>query len=123
MLSEPYRDLEGVLVTQLLSGISDRPVTLTDRDWQDIVSFIHGARGYEVNSVPLWKLTCLALTDTGCNMDLTQADLTLLIAKVLQKRSWSDVVTATGLRGHKQALANLRLTVEKLCQYYKENPG
>jgi tRNA(Met) cytidine acetyltransferase len=123
MLSESYRDLEAVLVAQLLIGASDRPVTLTERDRLDIGSFIHGARDYEVNSVPLWKLTCLALTDAGCNAGLTEAELALLIAKVLQKRPWADVVAATVLRGHKQALADLRLTVTKLYQCFSENPG
>lgn len=122
MLSEAYRDLEAVLVRQLLSGISDLPVTLTERDWQDIDSFIHGARDYEVNCVPLWKLACLALTDASCNAELTETDLSVLIAKVLQKRTWAEVVALTGLPGHKQALAHLRQTMAKLYQCYNENP-
>ncbi|MCG6968453.1 MAG: GNAT family N-acetyltransferase [Gammaproteobacteria bacterium] len=121
MLAESYRDLEPALVQQLLnqqsSAVSDAPFALSERDWQDVKSFVSSARDYEVNAVPLWTLTRLGLANTACAAGLTSMELTLLVAKVLQKKSWNEIVRETGLRGRKQALAELRLAAARLYQY------
>jgi tRNA(Met) cytidine acetyltransferase len=121
MLAESYRDLEPALVqqlfNQLLNAVSKALFTLRERDWQDVKSFVSSARDYEVNSVPLWKLTCMGLANAACAAGLTETQLTLLTAKVLQKKPWNEIVSDTDLRGRKQALAELRLAAAKLYQY------
>ena len=122
MLAESYPDLDPLLVTQLI-GSRGRATwqELSEQDWQDVTSFVNSARGYEVNAVPLAKFVCASLGDDGCCSALTDAELALLIAKVLQKKSWSECVTGFDLSGHKQALQRLRQAVKKLYLYCVNN--
>lgn len=121
MLAEPYRDLDPPLVNQLLNAIITLPFNLSEADRQDIQSFMNSARGYEVNSVPLWKLACMGLTQPPCSRQLTEIELAIVISKVMQKKPWAEVASACGLAGRKQALAHLRQAVKKLHEYGVQN--
>ena len=115
MLADVYRDLDPAIVKVLIGG-SQREIldSICDEDWQDIASFVNSARGYEVNSVPIWKLVCLGLGNKSCSESLTEIELSLLITKVLQKQSWPEVVSVCGFKGHRYALDSLRDAVKKL---------
>jgi tRNA(Met) cytidine acetyltransferase len=115
MLAESYNDLEPQLVEQLFGGENLESLhTLSAQDWLDIKSFVRAARGYEVNSVPIWKLVCLCLANKCGIAELADTELVLVIAKVLQKKSWQEIVSDFSLSGQKQALQCLRQAVKKL---------
>jgi len=115
MLADIYKDLEPTLVKTLIEsedGEASQSVSAEDR--QDIESFVNLARGYEVNSVPVWKLVCAGLQNAKCAGRLTQLEYALLVAKVMQKKTWPDVVSALAFKGRKHALDCLREAVKKL---------
>lgn len=120
MLADVYRDVEPALVKALMDT-GDNTETLTAEDWRDIDSFVNTARGYEVNSVPVWKLVCAGLRNSDCAAGLSELEYALLVAKVLQKKPWPEVV-ALGFAGQKQAINALRQAVKTLvnCRTFKQ---
>ena len=119
MLSESYKDLQPLLVKELFETELDAPWRkLSESDWADIKSYVSTSRAYEVNSVPIWKLVCLCLADKFCAPELVGNELTILVTKVLQRKSWKELVHGIGLGGQKIATQTMRQTVKKLYDYY-----
>jgi tRNA(Met) cytidine acetyltransferase len=117
MLAEVYRDLDSSLIRELMdSNLAPWTEPIDEADWQDINSFVNSARGYEVNSVPVWKLVCAAVRNRSCVEPLTETEYELLVGKVLQKNTWFQVVAALGFNGQKQAVDCLRETLKKLLK-------
>ncbi|WP_455210711.1 tRNA(Met) cytidine acetyltransferase TmcA [Kaarinaea lacus] len=119
MLFEPYNDLEPRLVQHLFGTELNAPCcTLTKQDCSDVKSFVSASRGYEVNSVPIWKLVCLCLAEKSCASELAQVELAMVIAKVLQRKPWQELVSDFLLSGQKEAVQSLRQAVKKLYDCY-----
>jgi tRNA(Met) cytidine acetyltransferase len=119
MLSESYKDLEPPLVKRLFGADTTAPwYPLSEQDWLDVKSFVSAARGYEVNSVPIWKLVCLGLAGKSGAAELAETEWAMLITKVLQKKPWQELVSSFALSGQKEAIQYLRLAVKKLYDYY-----
>ncbi|MGD8593449.1 MAG: GNAT family N-acetyltransferase [Gammaproteobacteria bacterium] len=115
MLSESYNDLEPPLVRQLFGSEVTAPwYPLSEQDWLDVKSFVSAARGYEVNSVPIWKLVCLCLADKSGVTELAETEWAVLISKVLQKKPWRELVSRYAFSGQKEAVQRVRLAVKKL---------
>ena len=115
MLADALRDLEPLLAAALLRQTGPPlPPPLDAQDWRDLSAFAFGRRLYEVCPGPIWDLACFALAQPG----LKAADRTLLIARVLQRRSWKEVADLLGLSGRKAALAALRGVMGHLVLRY-----
>lgn len=122
MLAEVYNDLDPLLVRALIETRHGEPLlTISLEDWQDINSFVNLARGYEVNSVALWKLVGNSLREGTDIHSLTPLEYALLVTKVMQKKTWTEVVTAMGFTGQKHALQSLRQAVRKLLNGRRVN--
>lgn len=110
-LQEPLADLDRELVTHL----ADTEVTInnvfSDDDWQELVLFAYANRTYAEALGPLVKLARLSENDNGI---LTEAQQRLFHAKVLQHKSWEEVVATSNLDGQKQAVQILRAAVSVL---------
>ena len=115
LLCEPLRDLEPGLAALLLGLAGGAAASDLDaRDRRDLESFAYGLRGYEVNLLPLWKLACAALANPAAAELLRPEHRQLLVAKVLQKRSWGEVAVLLGLSGRAAVLQSLRAAVQSL---------
>jgi tRNA(Met) cytidine acetyltransferase len=119
MLCEVLRDLEPPLAARLLRRGSLAPeAPLGAEDWRDVVSFGYGLRQYEVCPGPVWRLAGHALADAGCADRLGADEQAVLVAKVLQKRTWKEVADLLGVPGRDAAVAALRAALRRLIQRY-----
>jgi len=119
-LSDPLRDLDTEIAYELLcQSEPDSPSELTRRDRQDLQSFVDGQRGYEVNIQPIWKTVSTNLSSNGTTVFLAEIEKSVLIAKVMQKRSWSEVANTTGLKGRVAVTDTLREAIRKVVHNYE----
>lgn len=114
-LAEPYHDLACDIAQELFSSFSGTDkLTLTGDQWQDIESFAHSRRGYEINRVALRKL----VMHVFCHATLKQipgpSDRCLLIQKVLQQQSWREIVDGFGFEGKHHAVEQLKHCIRRL---------
>ena len=101
-LSEPLRDLEPDLAVGLLCGHESG--TLADLD--ELRAFAGGARHYGDSLLSLRRLVLrLAASDFD---GLPEGDAGLLVAKILQGRSWNYVAALFQMDGRKQVQQRLR---------------
>lgn len=118
LLAEPLQDLDPHLVAILLCR-SGAPVPALDgQDWHDVVAFAFALRRYETSLAPIWKLVCGALADPHSAELLSEAEQAILIAKVLQKRSWAEVAAGLELTGRAAATDALRHALRPLVMHY-----
>ena len=121
LLSDPFRELETDVASMLmLNQTSQQHICgnekITDDEWCDIRAFAFSRRGYEVTLFPLWKLSICTLADPAQCALLNNSQRCLLVSKILQKQSWSYVVSLLGLQGRAQAIEMLRQTIAALCK-------
>lgn len=108
LLTEPLADLEPELVALFI--VSCNPLNvLSELDKNDLNSFAEGNRQY---ADCLFALEKFAIRVLAANV-LTRTDADLLIYKILQHKSWSEVVVLTGLTGKKQIVRQLREVVTR----------
>ena len=118
-LTDPLRSLDPALAACLLRfGWESRSPGLDDRDWRDVLDFAYGRRLYDVCLAPLWELVYTALSDPGIGRLLSQPDIDVLILKVMQMRSWSQVSASLGLTGRKEVVEAIRCAVRPLVLHY-----
>jgi tRNA(Met) cytidine acetyltransferase len=120
-LSDSFRALEPSLARTLMrADRDDRISNLNGADWKDVEAFALHRRLPEVAIGALWRLTCKALMESGPLRHLTEEEAALLVARILQKRSWQECARLIGFSGREAALAALRRAAEKLIRYYRE---
>ncbi len=119
-LSDPLSDLDAEIAFGLLCQCkpSSEP-KLTDRDYQDLQSFANALRGYEVNILPVWKAVNVSLFHNDVASVLSRLERSVLLSKVMQKRSWSEVAEGVGLKGRAEVIAIMRSAIHKIIQHYK----
>ncbi len=118
LLAEPLPDLDPHLVSTLLRRGGARAPALDGQDWRDVVAFAFALRRYETSLAPIWKLVCGALADPYSAELLSEAEREILIAKVLQKRSWAKVVAELEYTGRAAATDALRHALRPLVMHY-----
>lgn len=118
-LSDPLRELNtDVAAALFMESDDDKVVALEAADEQMLQSFAAGARSYEDVMAPVWRLLIMILKDP--DYQLSNHDCSLLITKVVQKRSWTEVARLCGLAGRAEVIAELRQAVRKLLEIYAE---
>jgi len=116
-LSDPLSDLDVEIAFELLCQCKPSSVQkLTDRDYQDLQSFVNGQRGYEVNILPVWKAVNASLYPNGIVPVLSRQERSVLLSKVMQKRSWSEVADESGLKGRAKVISIMRGAIHKIIQ-------
>ena len=119
-LADPLRDVEAPLAAELLRGLPLLyPPRLDASDWQDLQAFAHGRRIYEACMGPLWELACSALAGDS---PLQAEERMLLVACVLQRRTWQETAALAGLPGRRQVSEALRRIVAALLECYDADP-
>ena len=116
LLSEPFKMLEADIAFSLLINMKVATTShLSKPEKQEIIAFAKHQRGYENTLYSLWKLTCNSLPAKASHLD--DIDKKILLHKVLQKKSWKNVVKLLELTGKKEALLLLRESIAKLDPY------
>ncbi|MFO8024696.1 tRNA(Met) cytidine acetyltransferase TmcA [Thiohalophilus sp.] len=115
------RDLDPALVTQLdLPVFSPSERELNNADREDIDSFVHGQRGYEVCAWPIEKLIARVQENPDLFGRLNSADQQLLIHKVVNKCDWPTLCRTFKLEGQKAARRQLRQAVRRVWQQWQQ---
>lgn len=107
LLQEDLASLDAETCIALAKGLPGIPLTAEDR--QALAEFANTARSYVATLPELMRLSHLAL-NSGDEKNLTHG---LLIMKLLQKRSWSEIAEQRQLTGKSQAVEQLREAVNK----------
>jgi tRNA(Met) C34 N-acetyltransferase TmcA len=116
-LSDPLRDLDAELAVTLLAGESpDTPHTLDEDDWRDLHAFINTHRSYESCLGAIHKLTREAVANPLLMAELTPGERQLLIARVLQQRTWEEVIETCEINGKDAAVRLLRPLIQRLVR-------
>lgn len=118
-LSDSLHNLEPQLVCSVMRN-GAHMVRLSAADWHDVEAFALQQRLPEVAIGALWRLCCMALEDGDPLSALGSDEKALLVARILQKRSWQECAALIGVTGRAAALAVLRRAVAKLIRYYAD---
>lgn len=120
LLSDPLRELEPELAFVLLQeGTNERSTAdLATSDWREIVNFAFANRSYESGILPIGILVKAALSDPRTAQTLAPPDSHVLIAKVLQKKSWQETARLLKLSGRAAVIAALRTAVQRLVRQF-----
>ncbi len=115
------RDLDPALVEQLHLPVSASPEPDLNRaDREDIDSFVHGQRGYEVCAWPIEKLIARLREHPHLLQRLDAADQQLLLRKVVDKCDWPTLCAEFKLEGQKAARRQLRQALRRAWQRWQE---
>lgn len=116
ILSDALRGLDPALAADLLrrDGVPEAP-DLDPRDWQDLFACAFGPRIYDAAVGPVWNLVRASLADPETQGLLDERSRLLLVAKVLQKRPWPEVVTGLGFASNHEAMRALRAALAPLA--------
>jgi tRNA(Met) cytidine acetyltransferase len=95
--------------------------TLDNQDWLDLIAFACARRVYEACLAPIYKLTLKALSASGTETPLTPEQRRLLLQRVIQRRSWSDVAAELGFSGRADTIRALRGTLRQLLFHYGDS--
>jgi len=117
-LSDSLCDLDYTVVMKLLlgEGAEDQVVT-GEIDYRALIAFAEGARSYEDCSADIWRLSVRGLMEYGNR--LQRVEQILLVARILQKQSWSRVAILSGLNGRTDVVNGIRSAVSILLNYMK----
>lgn len=108
-LMQPLCELEPALVIRLLQGREAGPLAdATDREELALFAFMQRSYGDTIGALRRGLLDALARPS---QTKLSAAQWELLIAKVLQGRSWAEVARLGTFAGRAEALAGLRRAV------------
>jgi tRNA(Met) cytidine acetyltransferase len=118
LLADPLRGFDPTLAALLLHGNDNTDTGITDSDWRDLVAFAFAARGYEFCLGAITRLVTLGLADKTEPAQLTVTQRRLLIGKVMQKQSWSEVVENLALQGRHPAVKEMRAAIAILLQQH-----
>ena len=110
LLSEPLHNLEREIIEPLLKSNQVENIQLEDWQWQELNSYATSNRGYEVCMASLWDWLVQFIYQDDF-LALSTFDRAILIAKVLQKKTWEEIVNVFGLQGKKVAQVGLRAAV------------
>ncbi len=116
-LSDPLSELNVDVAAALFMGSNnDKAIVLEAMDEQMLQGFASGARSYEDAMASISRLLIMVLGIPSCQ--LSNLDCSLLVRKVLQKQSWTEVARSSGLAGRAEVIAGLRQAIQRLLEIY-----
>lgn len=112
-LTQTLSGLEPVLALQLLRGVE--PENRPDAgDLREVSAFAFAQRGYDDTIGPLRRFVVDVVARQRLLERLTVPQQSLIAAKVLQGRSWSDLVRRGGFNGRTDAMRFMRRAIASL---------
>ena len=124
LLADPLRELEPDCAALLLQQPDDgQPLALSPSAHTALTGFVAGQRGYELVPDALCELAQAVLASPRLAAQLNSAQRKVLIAKLLQKRSWADCAQLLNLAGRRQVEALLREAVRCITMKHPHNPA
>jgi tRNA(Met) cytidine acetyltransferase len=115
-LSDSLRDLDAGLVCSLMQNAGACRIEAGEADLADVRAFASAQRLLEVSIGSVWRWACHVLMTSSRASQLDEQELTLLVARVLQKHSWQECAQRIEVPGRAQAQTVLRTAVAKLIR-------
>jgi len=118
LLTDCLSGFDAQLAAMLMLDSVESVATMTEIDWQDVVGFAYGLRGYE------FCMPAIAGFVKTLPRDLPELNLKqrqLLSAKVFELQSWAEVVSSVGLSGRTEAITLLRESLRVLLENYVDD--
>ncbi|MDB1125652.1 GNAT family N-acetyltransferase [Vibrio algarum] len=106
LLPEGFKDLPALLVLNLLKSSRPMALPVLKAQVQLVRSYIQGGSGYE----NIAYTVCQLLIENIAHKDIHP----ILVTKILQKKSWTDIVEIYSMSGRKQAECLFRKSIEIL---------
>ena len=107
-LTGDLASLDPEIVALIMQNSHYQPAKLNDDDRRDIYSFAFGSRLYESCAAALKKYLLLVLANKNDRVELSRQELNILIVKIIQNRSWPELIRYCGFQGKNEATARLR---------------
>jgi tRNA(Met) cytidine acetyltransferase len=114
-MPEVFREFETELLIILLSSYKGSLMPMLKADEQELDSFCHTHRGYEV-CLPAITRFAQQVIFTTLFVELDVLEKQILIDKVLKKLSWNEVVTGLELTGKREAEMFVKSGLAKLLK-------
>jgi len=115
LLTGPLNAFDNRLAEMLMADSLECEPAMSELDWQDVVSFAYGLRGYEFCMTAIVAFVKTLPKDfPGINIKQRQ----LLSAKVIGNQAWPAVVMSAELSGRAEAIKQLRETLRLLLDSY-----
>ena len=115
-LCDSLRDLDAGLVVSLMRNAGACRIEVSEADLADVQAFAFEQRLLEVSIGSVWRWACHVLMTSSRVSRLDEAELSLLVARVLQKHSWQECAQRINVAGRAQAQSVLRTAVAKLIR-------
>jgi len=116
-LSDPLREVDPDVVLETLASVEEPPdVVLSDREWRLVASAAYGPGLYDTHPGCFRRLAMRHLVDRGAEVSPPQERL--LVAKVLQARSWERVTDELGFPSTRTARQALGRAFQPLVDVY-----
>jgi len=114
-LANRFYELEPSIIIQVFSAfLKPLKLTLSGNDWDAIKDYSQSQRDYEHAALPVSLLITQLFFRFDLRELLSESDINLLISKVLQRNSWSQVVKGNDFTGKQTAKQQLRTVVSTL---------
>jgi tRNA(Met) cytidine acetyltransferase len=118
LLGDPLRDLSASIAASLLLATEmPEPVALNEEDWSDLAGFAYRHRGFETSLPAIQRLTLLGLGSDALSSD----ERSLLLMRVVQKRSWEACAQHAGFSGRTETERRLREIMASLFQRFADD--
>lgn len=118
-LQEIHQNLDTNLTLASYQNINNSNApNLCDKEWEDLESFAFGSRQFEDNLAILHKFTHYVLQQPRTFDLLEKPEQSILVLKILQKKSWKETTDILKISGRKQGIKILKETISKLLRTY-----
>jgi tRNA(Met) cytidine acetyltransferase len=107
-LNGPLMDLSIELKQLLEQDAESDDASLTESDWQEIISFATTHRGYEAC---MWPLKKLIMQHQSAVQRLNQHEQLLIMEKIQNDKDWQTVAQTTGATGKADVVGQLRKAI------------
>ncbi|MGV6808966.1 MAG: GNAT family N-acetyltransferase [bacterium] len=95
----------------------NQSMTISPNDQQTLHSFVNTHRGYEVCLPAIYRVVAQGFF-YSLFMKLPKDTQHLLVSKVLQRKTWDDVVSLLALSGKKQAKQRMKTSIKQLLLFF-----
>jgi tRNA(Met) cytidine acetyltransferase len=116
LLAGPLRELDPVIAARLLEGTGGARAALEPGELRELEAFAYAVRPYEAVLPVLSTLVSERIGKAPLKGFLTDRERDVLVAKVLQHRSWGETAEMGGASGRAQVLSILRGATGKLLR-------
>lgn len=114
-ITASYSDIKPAILLQIIKNQCHQPVRkLLDNILKEITRYTEKARSFEMVEWQLNQLVGLYFSNNNSDQNLSEPKELLLVAKLLQNKSWSNMINEFDFSGKKQIQEAIREAIIKI---------